>query len=106
MPASGKIKQKTVNGKTITLHQLKNTMKHVRNTQYMYEVRVDGSAIGDPDFSKSAGMSKFEATVSGNQKDTKRGSNGRRQPNSGGLEGLEGFGGGRGGGGFGGGGFF
>ncbi len=35
------LKQKTVHGQTVTLHQLKNTLDS--GGKWMYEVRIDGS---------------------------------------------------------------
>ena len=63
MPASGQLKQRTVGGKTITLHQLDNTFPELEDTPYMYEIRVNGAALGDPVFRRDVAMDEFEATV-------------------------------------------
>jgi hypothetical protein len=65
MQPSGQIKQRTVAGRTITLHQLKNEFDGIENTPYMYEVRVDGQRVGDPVFRRNVGEAEFDATVRG-----------------------------------------
>jgi hypothetical protein len=65
MQPSGQLKQRTVAGRTITLHQLKNTFREIEDTPFMYEVRVDGAAVGDPVFRRPVAEDEFDATVRG-----------------------------------------
>ena len=62
---SGQIKQRTVDGTTITLHQLKNDFQELSNNKYMYEVRLNGAPVGDPVFTRAAGEEQFRLVVKG-----------------------------------------
>lgn len=70
---TGQLKQETVNGRTVTVHRLKNQFPDIEETPYMYEIRVDGDAVGDPVFMRNVAMQEFEATVRGYEESESRG---------------------------------
>lgn len=65
MPGTGQIQQETVDGRTVTVHRLKNQFERIEETPYMYEIRVDGDAVGDPVFTRNEAMQEFDATIRG-----------------------------------------
>lgn len=70
------LKQKTVEGRTVTLHKLENPMS--QGGRYLYEVRIDGQTDEEA-FTKQDAESAFSLVV----KDLKRGVEiGRSQPHS------------------------
>lgn len=56
------LKQRTVHGQTVTLHKRKNPIPEVRDTQYLYEVKIEGTT-DEERFTRDDADAAFDQTI-------------------------------------------